>query len=88
MDESADGADPSWLWDVPFERLADRPVVATGDRFRDLSVRLHYGGVPHTTEPEPVQAVRRAAGGSDPGDGVVDVVGNYTAFHDLLGAPE
>ena len=40
----ADGADPSWLWDVPFERLAGRTVVATGDRFRDLSVRLHYAG--------------------------------------------
>ena len=24
----ADGRDPSWLWDVPFERLAGRPVVA------------------------------------------------------------
>ena len=51
----ADGADPSWLWDVPYERLAGRAVVATGDRFRDLSVRLHYGGVTHTTEPEPVR---------------------------------
>ena len=57
----ADGADPSWLWDVPYERLAGRAVVATGDRYRDLSVRLHYGGVRHTTEPEPVQAVARAA---------------------------
>ena len=27
---TADGADPSWLWDVPFERLAPRVVVATG----------------------------------------------------------
>ena len=79
----ADGADPSWLWDVPYERLAGRAVVATGDRFRDLSVRLHYGGVAHTVEPDPVQAVARAADGSD---GVVDVIGNYTAFHDLLGA--
>ena len=59
----ADGADPSWLWDVPYERLAGRVVVATGDRFRDLSVRLHYGGVTHTTESEPVQAVARAAEG-------------------------
>jgi lipid II isoglutaminyl synthase (glutamine-hydrolysing) len=80
----ADGADPSWLWDVPYERLADRSVVATGDRRRDLSVRLLYGGVAHTIEPDPVQAVVRAAGGSD---GVVDVIGNYTAFHDLLDAP-
>ena len=55
----ADGADPSWLWDVPYERLAGRSVVATGDRFRDLSVRLHYAGVAHTTEPDPVHAVPR-----------------------------
>ncbi len=31
---TADGLDPSWLWDVPFERLAGRwrwpPVTATG----------------------------------------------------------
>ncbi len=88
----ADGADPSWLWDVPFERLAGRAVVATGDRFRDLSVRLHYGGVEHSNEPDPVQAVRRAAAaaattGSTGAAAVVDVIGNYTAFHDLLGAP-
>jgi hypothetical protein len=81
----ADGADPSWLWDVPYERLAGRAVIATGDRFRDLSVRLHYGGVCHDTEPEPVRAVARAATGSG---AVVDVIGNYTAFHDLLGAPQ
>jgi UDP-N-acetylmuramyl tripeptide synthase len=81
----ADGADPSWLWDVPYERLTGRAVIATGDRFRDLSVRLHYGGVRHDTEPEPVRAVARAATGSG---AVVDVIGNYTAFHDLLGAPQ
>ena len=28
----ADGHDPSWLWDVAFERLAGRLVVATGER--------------------------------------------------------
>ena len=79
----ADGADPSWLWDVPYERLAGRAVVATGDRFRDLSVRLHYAGVAHATEADPVQAVRRAGDGADD---TVDVIGNYTAFHDLLEA--
>ena len=36
----ADGRDPSWLWDVPFERLTGRAVVATGERCADLSVRL------------------------------------------------
>jgi UDP-N-acetylmuramyl tripeptide synthase len=79
----ADGADPSWLWDVPFERLAGRPVVATGDRYRDLSVRLQYAEVAHTTEPNPAEAVVAAADGSPD---VVDVIGNYTAFNDLLEA--
>ena len=77
---------------MPYERLAGRTVVATGDRRRDLSVRLHYAGVAHQTEPDPVQAVALAAAGADgdPAGGVdvvVDVIGNYTAFHDLLGAP-
>jgi UDP-N-acetylmuramyl tripeptide synthase len=81
----ADGADPSWLWDVPFERLSGRKVVATGDRYRDLSVRLQYAEVAHTTEPSAVDAVTEAAAG-DPA-ALVDVIGNYTAFHDLLGAP-
>jgi UDP-N-acetylmuramyl tripeptide synthase len=81
----ADGADPSWLWDVPFERLAGRTVVATGDRCRDLSVRLCYAGVAHTTEADPARAVTTAAGAD--ADTLVDVIGNYTAFHDLLGAP-
>ena len=84
----ADGGDPSWLWDVPYERLAGRAVVTTGDRYRDLSVRLHYGGVAHRSEPDPVQAVALAAAelSTDPA-AVVDVIGNYTAFHELLGAP-
>ena len=58
-------------------------LVATGDRFRDLSVRLRYAGVDHRTEPDPRRAVLVA---SEDGD-TVDVIGNYTAFHDLLAAP-
>jgi len=80
----ADGADPSWLWDVPFERLAGRTVVATGDRCRDLSVRLQYGGVAHQMREDPVAAVQAAV--LDQPDQVVDVIGNYTAFNELLGA--
>jgi lipid II isoglutaminyl synthase (glutamine-hydrolysing) len=56
----ADGRDPSWLWDVPFERLRGRTVVATGERCRDLSVRLHYAEVPHRTVRDEVAAVRAA----------------------------
>jgi UDP-N-acetylmuramyl tripeptide synthase len=82
----ADGTDPSWLWDVPFESLAGRSVVATGARCRDLSVRLQYAGVEHVMETDAVAAIGRAAAlESAP---VVDVIGNYTAFHDLLAAKE
>ena len=81
---TADGADPSWLWDVPFERLAGRRVVATGDRMRDLSVRLHYAGVEHSGEDDPVRAVASAVEGCS--GLAVDVIGNYTAFHELLRA--
>ena len=57
---TADGHDPSWLWDVPFELLRGRRVVATGERRLDLAVRLHYAEVEHTLEPGPVGALRAA----------------------------
>jgi UDP-N-acetylmuramyl tripeptide synthase len=42
---AADGKDPSWLWDVPFERLKGRTVIASGNRRQDLAVRLLHAGV-------------------------------------------
>ena len=73
----ADGRDPSWLWDVPFERLERRLVVATGERSRDLAVRLHYAGVEHVHQPDLLRAVAAAPAAS------VDVVANYTSFQQL-----
>ena len=73
----ADGHDPSWLWDVPFERLAGRLVVATGERCRDLAVRLRYAGVAHVTVRDDLEALGAA------GAARVEYVGNYTAFQDL-----
>ncbi|MGH9131344.1 MAG: MurT ligase domain-containing protein [Acidimicrobiales bacterium] len=78
----ADGRDPSWLWDVPFERLAGRFAVATGDRCRDLAVRLRYAEVDHVTEPRLLAAL--AAGAAAPGAlPVLEVMANYTAFQDI-----
>jgi UDP-N-acetylmuramyl tripeptide synthase len=73
----ADGRDPSWLWDVPFERLKGRVVIATGERGRDLAVRLHYAGVDHRFDPDLVRAITAAPGPE------VDVVANYTSFQDI-----
>ena len=79
----ADGADTSWLWDVPFEPLRGRAVVAAGEHSADVSLRLLYAGITHTREPDPLCALRHLPGRS------VTVVANYTAFaevRDRLGA--
>jgi lipid II isoglutaminyl synthase (glutamine-hydrolysing) len=94
----ADGLDTSWLWDVPFERLAGRRVVATGDRRLDLAVRLRYAEVAATVVSDPVAAVDEAlrmarqdevpdqSGPAGPAPAVtVEFLGNYTAFADLVG---
>lgn len=50
-DKYADGRDVSWIWDVPFERLANvaenvvRFYVA-GTRREDMRLRLKYAGIP------------------------------------------
>ena len=74
----ADGRDTSWLWDVPFENLAPRPVVAAGERAADLGVRLTYAGIDHRTVVDPVTGLTLLPAGE------VDVVANYSAFHLLL----
>jgi UDP-N-acetylmuramyl tripeptide synthase len=76
--QTADGRDPSWIWDVPLERLAGRQVLVTGGRKEDMSVRLAYAEVPHSVHPDAEHAVAAA------NEKLVDVVANYTAFRDLL----
>ena len=73
----ADGTDTSWLYDVPFERLAGRTVGAIGDRRTDLAVRLHYAGATPVVDDDPV----RLAAQLPPGPLVV--AANYTAFREL-----
>ncbi|MFM7270849.1 MAG: MurT ligase domain-containing protein [Actinomycetes bacterium] len=70
----ADGRDPSWLYDVPFEVLRDRPVVASGERALDVAVRLHYGEVACAVETDPLTAARTVAGAE------VHIVASYTQF--------
>jgi UDP-N-acetylmuramyl tripeptide synthase len=72
---AADGRDPSWLWDVPFEQLRGRRAVATGERSRDVAVRLRYAGVEHERVDDAAGALRAASK-----RGPVEVLANYTAF--------
>ena len=78
---TADGLDPSWLFDVDFSMLSGRPVVASGERALDLAVRLDYGEVPHQMAADLNEAIKMAG---ELGAGV-DVIANYTAFWDLWG---
>lgn len=78
----ADGRDPSWLWDVPFERLRGRFVVALGERRHDLAVRLRYAEVEHGIADDLHAAVALAA--EHDGAVEVDLIANYTAFQDYL----
>jgi UDP-N-acetylmuramyl tripeptide synthase len=73
----ADGKDPSWLWDVPYELLRGHATAAAGDRALDVAVRLRYAEVDHFVEPDPVAAARRL-----PGDDV-HIVASYTQFSAL-----
>lgn len=73
---AADGRDVSWLWDVEYEQLAGRRVIATGPRAQDLAVRLAYAEVEHRCVPELSDAV---IGHAEP----VDIVSTYTPFQRL-----
>jgi len=73
---AADGRDVSWLWDVEYERLAGRTVIATGPRAQDLAVRLAYAEVECRCIPDLAAAL---AGHPEP----VDVIATYTPFQRL-----
>jgi UDP-N-acetylmuramyl tripeptide synthase len=73
---AADGRDVSWLWDVDYERLAGRTVIATGRRAQDLAVRLRYAEVDYRCIPDLATAL---ANHSEP----IDVIATYTPFQQL-----
>ncbi len=75
----ADGRDPSWIWDVPFERLAGRVVHVSGERAEDVVLRLAYAGVTAVRHPTPQAAAAAAA----PIGGELDLLATYTAFREL-----
>jgi UDP-N-acetylmuramyl tripeptide synthase len=73
----ADGKDPSWLWDVPYELLRGHATAAAGDRCLDVAVRLRYAEVDHVVRADPIAAAREL-----PGD-EVHIVASYTQFSAL-----
>lgn len=78
----ADGRDPSWLWDVPFEKLRGRTVVATGFRRRDLAVRLTQANIDHVVIDNPYAPDAPLPPGMRDLP-QVDCAATYTAFQQL-----
>jgi lipid II isoglutaminyl synthase (glutamine-hydrolysing) len=70
----ADGRDPSWLYDVPFELLRGHRVYCFGERRLDLASRLEYGGVDYVVVHDDAQLPAA--------HDVIDVLANYTAFQE------
>jgi UDP-N-acetylmuramyl tripeptide synthase len=72
----ADGHDPSWLYDVPFEMLRGHRVYCFGDRRLDLATRLDYGRVDYiVVDNDDLVPTSKET---------VSLLANYTAFHDWL----
>jgi UDP-N-acetylmuramyl tripeptide synthase len=77
-DDFPDGLDPSWLWDVAFERLDGCAIATAGTRSLDVAVRLaHAGNRPVAVVADPVEAARKL-----PGDDLV-IAASYSVFHRL-----
>ena len=73
--QGPDGRDPSWLWDVPFEQLAGRAVIATGERATDLAVRLDHADVTYRKDTRSPLAAARSAR-----EGPVVIAATYSNF--------
>jgi len=72
--QGPDGRDTSWLWDVDYRRLRERPVFVDGERKMDLAVRLEADEVPFQL----VSGIDEAVGLARAPH--LEVLANYTAF--------
>lgn len=83
-DNYADGRDISWLWDAPFEYLAQsvEPIIISGDRAEDMAVRMRYTGLQAekiVTEPDVMKAFHLALEKTEPGQ-TLYVLPTYTVL--------
>ena len=86
-DRTADGTDPSWIWDVDYEPLLDRLKSLTlgGRRCWELALRFRYGGAPTESFSvrESLPDALETALASTPERGILWVLPTYTAMLEL-----
>ena len=84
-DAAADGRDVSWIWDIALERLtsAGLPMIASGTRASDVSVRLKYSDAPSAPQHRDPRAAIAAAMAACPAGRSPVVLATYTAMLDV-----
>ncbi|HEY1740134.1 MAG TPA: MurT ligase domain-containing protein, partial [Acidimicrobiia bacterium] len=81
-DRTADGTDPSFLWDVPFEAFAGRTVTAAGTRAEDVAARLDVAGADVVAvDRDPLLAARAVPMGRP-----IVLAASYTSFYETAKA--
>lgn len=86
-DNSQDGTDVSWLWDVDFDRLKNAnaaSITVSGIRCQDMRLRLKYVDIPSQLEPDMEKAIREKI---ESGTNNLYLLVNYTglyATHNIL----
>ena len=83
-DNYADGRDISWLWDSDFEQLkeAQKLIITSGSRAKDIAVRLKYAGIPSNriqVIENIKQAIEQASNSQDTKDDIT-ILPSYTAL--------
>ena len=83
-DNYADGRDISWLWDSDFEQLknAQKLVITSGTRAKDMAVRLKYAGIDQNkiiVEEDLKKAIEIASQTADKEDKIT-ILPSYTAL--------
>ena len=80
-DNSQDGTDVSWLWDVDFDRLKDAnaaSIKVSGIRCQDMRLRLKYVDIPSHLEPDIEKAIESKI---NSGTKNLYVLVNYTGLY-------
>lgn len=80
-DNSQDGTDVSWLWDVDFDRLKDAnaaSITVSGIRCQDMRLRLKYVDIPSHLEPDIEKAIESKI---NSGTKNLYVLVNYTGLY-------
>lgn len=83
-DNYADGRDISWLWDSDFEQLknAQKLVITSGIRAKDMATRLKYAGIPQEKiiVEEDIKSAIALATKSDNIEERITILPSYTAL--------